>query len=69
MFGSGENGHVHGNTLVKIQNGIIGTRGTYIEGNVFGGGLGTDVDEHENYSLTAGKTYGNTTVDVTRGFG
>lgn len=67
VFGSGENGHVHGNTLVKIQNGIIGTRGTYIEGNVFGGGLGTDVDEHENYSLTAGKTYGNTTVDVTGG--
>lgn len=67
VFGSGENGHVHRNTSVKIQNGIIGTVGTYIEGNVFGGGLGSDLDALGNYSLTAGKTYGNTGVDITGG--
>lgn len=70
VFGSGEDGHVLKDTHVTIEAGCtIGTNGhTGYEGNVFGGGRGTDLDETGHLSPTAGKTYGNTVVDVTGGW-
>lgn len=70
VFGSGEDGHVLKDTHVTIEAGCtIGTNGhTGYEGNVFGGGRGTDLDETGHLSPTAGKTFGNTVVDVTGGW-
>ena len=70
VFGSGEDGHVLKDTHVTIEAGCtIGTNGhTGYEGNVFGGGRGTDLDETGHLSPTAGKTFGNTVVDMTGGW-
>ena len=70
VFGSGEDGHVLKDTYVLIEaNCVIGTNGhTGYEGNVYGGGRGLDLDDTHHLSPTAGKTVGNTVVDVTSGW-
>ena len=82
VFGGGENGHVSDNTKVYIkENCFVGTelieaehvlddngRGRLLyRGNVYGGGRGIDTDGNGNYSLTAGRVYGNTFVEVSGG--
>ncbi len=83
VFGGGEDGHVWNNTSVKIKGGEIGTEllgnelvensegvGVNIyTGNVYGGGRGIDEDELGNHihSLTAGRVFGNTYVEVSGG--
>lgn len=72
VYGSGENGHVYGDTRVVLVNGTVG-------GSVYGGGKGTDTysaltwiqtpsgwikDHVDVHSLTAGKVFGNTHVVV-----
>ena len=70
VFGSGEDGHVLKDTHVTIEgNCVIGTIGdTGYEGNVYGGGRGTTLDANGELSPTAGKTFGNTVVDMTSGW-
>ncbi len=75
VFGSGEDGHVLTNTHVLVEGGEIGTYGyTGYEGNVYGGGRGLDtyVDPEqpsiELFSATAGKTFGNTNVEIMGGW-
>ena len=75
VYGGGEDGHVYQNAVVNITRGIIGM-------SVYGGGkgLGTyktklrnidtgseKAEEEDVYSWTAGKVYGNTTVEMTGG--
>ena len=82
VFGGGENGHVKHDTKVYVKGGTVGTeliaeehtiddngRGRLIyRGNVYGGGRGIDTDDTEhNYSLTAGRVYGNAFVEVSGG--
>ena len=67
VFGSGENGHVRQNTHVFVTGGTIGIDGTTgYEGNVYGGGRGKDQIGGE-FSITSGRTYGNTFVDLSGG--
>ena len=80
IFGGGENGHVRLNTRVLMTGGVVGTeqnaaeheiddngRGRLIyRGNVYGGGRGIDTNSG-NYSLTAGRVYGDTYVKVSGG--
>ena len=66
LYGGGENGHVNNNTEVTLTKGLIGH-------NLYGGGkgkgkylatvLGYD-DPQEIYSITAGKVYGNTIINI-----
>jgi len=82
VFGGGENGHVKYDTKVYVkENSLVGTeltaqehaiddngRGRLIyRANVYGGGRGLDVGGDNNYSLTAGRVYGNTYVEVSGG--
>ena len=75
LYGGGENGHVNTNTSVTLDNGLVGHA-------VYGGGKGKDtykatlkkrppnetVDSVATiYSLTAGKVYGNTNINMTGG--
>jgi hypothetical protein len=81
VFGGGENGHVSANTKVYVKDScFVGTeliveehviddngRGRILyRGNVYGGGRGIDKDG-EYYSLTAGRVYGDTYVEVSGG--
>ena len=60
VFGGGEEGHVLGDANVVVNSGTIGTFGyTGAEGNVFGGGRGSNP-----VALTAGGVGGNTHVDI-----
>ena len=70
VFGSGEDGHVRKNTHVLVEGGTIGVTGdTGYEGNVYGGGRGLDRDmTTHQFSPTAGKTEGNTLVEVVGGW-
>ncbi len=81
VFGGGENGHVKYDTKVTMSGGTVGTeltedehaiddngRGRLIyRANVYGGGRGLDTGGDDNYSLTAGRVYGNTYVKVSGG--
>ena len=82
VFGGGENGHVKHNTRVNIkENCFVGTelnddehliddngRGRLLyRGNVYGGGRGIDTGGDDKYSLTAGRVYGDTYVEVSGG--
>ncbi len=82
VFGGGCNGHVNGNTYVKMDGGTVGHSLTLAEknagedfehstpvyfGNVYGGGRGIDLDGEGNISPTAGLVYGNTTVEISGG--
>ena len=73
VYGGGENGHILEDAHVTINGGLIGQ-------SVFGSGQGTDKYakklkrwednseyDGEAYSLTAGKVYGNTYVDMKGG--
>ena len=74
VYGGGEDGHVYEDTKVNITNGLIGY-------SVYGGGKGigtykgtrrnkTTGEEESNvelHSWTAGKVYGNATVEMTGG--
>ena len=83
VYGGGENGHVMGNTDVKLINGLVGH-------SLYGGGSGkgqyevqlSDWGYDDNgqvetfntthpatiYSITAGKVYGNTNVTMSGGY-
>ena len=74
VYGGGENGHVIEDTEVKLTNGLIGHA-------LYGGGSGkgkyttsiTRIDDGTSkdvsiYSITAGKVYGNTNVEMTNGY-
>ena len=83
VFGGAEDGHVWRNTQVYIKDGEIGTELTTAEeneqldgeaaiiytGNVYGGGRGIDELEAVNHthSVTAGRVFGNTYVEVSGG--
>ena len=81
VFGGGENGHVRNNTKVYVKGGSVGTeliaaehvidgdgRGRLLyRGNVYGGGRGIDMNEDDVLSLTAGRVYGNTYLEVSGG--
>ena len=82
VFGGGENGHVKYDTEVYVKEDcLVGTeltaqehaiddngRGRLIyRANVYGSGRGLDVGGDDNYSLTAGRVYGNTFVEVSGG--
>ena len=83
VFGGAENGHVWNNTHVYIKGGEIGTELDSAEmaenaggigcniytGNVYGGGRGIDETDlvHHTHSMTAGRVFGNTYVEVTGG--
>ncbi len=81
VFGGGENGHVKYDTKVYVkENSFVGTelidaehaedengRGRLLyRGNVYGGGRGIDTGD-AGYSLTAGRVYGDTFVEVSGG--
>ena len=70
VYGGSEDGHVEGNVIVKIEKNedtsipipVIGTWGaSYIDGNVYGGGMGT------TSNILAGLIKGNTKVDISDG--
>ena len=75
VYGGGENGHVNDSTSITLNNGLIGHA-------LYGGGKGKDTyftyklkenstseyDTIENYSITAGKVYGNTHVHINDGY-
>ena len=81
VFGGGETGHVRVNTGVYVKGGTVGTelidaehviddngRGRLLyRGNVYGGGRGIDIGDDGNLSLTAGRVYGNTFLEVSGG--
>ena len=73
VYGGGENGHVNANATTTLTNGLIGHA-------VYGGGKGkgkykamvlnpsTGISsEQEIYSVTAGKVYGNTYININGG--
>ena len=63
VFGGGEEGHVLGDVQLNVTDGMIGTYGyTGKDGNVFGGGRGS-----ETIALTAGSVGGNIEVNVSGG--
>ena len=63
VFGGSEDGHVLGSDTVHYVSGFLGTKGTTSkDGNIFGGGRNFS---KKNY--TAGRTRGNTTVEMTGG--
>ena len=83
VFGGGANGHVSQNTLVRMSGGTVGVplplaerkvdpatghgRRVY-RGNVYGGGRGVDpISNAEHLSMTAGRVYGNTRVNISGG--
>ena len=76
VYGGGENGHVYKDTKVTLASGLIGHA-------LYGGGKGKDkyntklknwkdkgATEYdaEVYSITSGKVYGNTEVEMTGGY-
>ena len=80
VYGGSLNGHVYGNTLVVVNGGTIGDTvqdGTGYKvhggwhGNVFGGGGGTGryvlADGKQHLSITSGRVYGNTKVEIKGG--
>ena len=74
VYGGAENGHVMGDTKLTLKNGLIGH-------SMYGGGSGKgkfsttllkigSTSEHytrEIYSITAGKVFGNSTVEMSGG--
>ena len=77
VYGGGANGHVQGNTYVTIKEtdsnkrtiiGLEGVGGWH--GNVYAGGGGTDRYTEGNakkLSITAGRVFGNTNLNITGG--
>ena len=83
VFGGGANGHVMQNSQVVMTGGTVGVRlplwqrkvddatgyGVRVyRGNVYGGGRGVDPIANVNHlSITAGRVYGNTSVQISGG--
>jgi hypothetical protein len=76
VFGSGEDGHTRLRSNVIVGNGggytcnglVIGTTGASgIDGNVYGGGRGLDIDESGNISSTAGIVGISTSILINNG--
>ena len=73
IFGSGDNGHVFGDTRVVMNGGFLGnaaetnTSNHIEDGNIFGGGRGSDRYGNGKVSPTAGHVGGNTYVEVNGG--
>ena len=72
VYGGAANGHVLQNTKVDVNGGTIGTLGLgRTHSNVFGGGGGNtrykDENNIEHFSITAGRVFGNTEVNVSDG--
>ena len=77
VYGGGANGHVQGNTYVTIKEtdsnkrtiiGLEGVGGWH--GNVYAGGGGTDrytEDNAKKLSITAGRVFGDTYLEITGG--
>ena len=66
VYGGGENGHVNDSTHITIENGLVGHA-------VYGAGKGKgkytpNGESQAVYSLTAGKVYGDTHIDVKGGY-
>ena len=81
-YGSGENGHVFGNSIVEIHNGTIGVTTNddlggpdyRLRGNVYGGGcgedtyeVGTEGNKKEYFNPLAGIVRGTATVTIDGG--
>ncbi len=74
VYAGAENGHVMGNTHLTLNNGLIGHaiygggkgKGTYTQSIARLDGQGEKTISI--YSITAGKVYGNTKVDMTGGY-
>ena len=71
VYGGAANGHVQGDANVRITDGTIGIEGVGgWHGNVYAGGGGTDrytEDNAKKHSLTAGRVFGNTNLNITGG--
>ena len=77
VYGGGANGHVQGNTYVTIKETDATDHPTQIgyalgnwHGNVYAGGGGTARYKEGNkkkFSITAGRVYGNTNLNITGG--
>ena len=81
VYGGGENGHVMGDTHVTLTNGLIGHglygggsgKGTFSQkllkiGATKGSTSEADYYTRDIYSITAGKVFGNTRVDMSGGY-
>ncbi len=81
VYGGGENGHVMGDTKLTLENGLIGHsiygggsgKGQYSKtllkiGATEGSNNPDDYYTRDIYSITAGKVFGNTTVEMTGGY-
>ena len=81
VYGGGENGHVMGDTHVTLTNGLIGHglygggsgKGTFSQkllkiGKTAGSTNDDDYFTRDIYSITAGKVFGNTRVDMSGGY-
>ena len=81
VYGGGENGHVMGDTHVTLTNGLIGHglygggsgKGTFSQkllkiGATEGSTSEADYYTRDIYSITAGKVFGNTRVDMSGGY-
>jgi hypothetical protein len=82
VYGGGENGHVMRDTYLKLEDGFIGHsiygagsgKGKFLTDKLLkiGATVGsTDPDDHytrEIYSITAGKVFGNSTIDMSGGY-
>ena len=67
VYGSGDNGHTWTDTHVTMTGGTIGTDGSEMDGNIFGGGRGQDTYGNGSMSATAGKVFGDTYVNMSAG--
>jgi hypothetical protein len=81
VYGGGENGHVIGNTEVTLTNGLIGHalygggsgKGQYTQrllkiGKAEGSTSPDDYHDVNIYSITAGKVFGNTKINMEGGY-
>ena len=82
VYGGGENGHVTGDTKVTLTNGLIGHalygggsgKSKYLKegmlklGALEGSANPKDYYSRKIYSITAGKVFGNTSVEMTGGY-
>ena len=82
VYGGGENGHVMRDTYLKLENGFIGHsiygagsgKGKFLTDRLLKIGAtagSTNADDHytrEIYSITAGKVFGNSTIDMSGGY-
>ena len=70
VYGGAANGHVQGHTYVTISGGTSGHDLGGWHGNVYAGGGGTDrytEDNAKKFSITAGRVFGNTNLNITGG--